>query len=277
MNTENDSAGMSAGAANDNTGAASEQTQSVVDDSGSVQGAAAGVGVNSEAEQNTGIASGKLAAEKGVAETSGEQKAEGKDQAQSGKEELEGGIASGKFSKDEAGEEKEEEAAAGTADPASLDGFESELEIPKGFEFDAELVDEFKGMAKEAKMSREDAKKFGQYGVKLSEKIMKNVWDAHHMQKQRWEKETLSLPEFKGTQGASNIGVVQNTFANMFSEESRILLAKTGLDSNQHFCKDLLALGLAKREDMVVRGDSSGPAKSEARSYMEAAGFTPVK
>ncbi len=277
MNIENDSANMSAAAANDNTGAASEQTPSVTDNSGNAAAAAADAGTNSEAEQNTGIASGKLATEKEVAKTSGEQKSEGTEGAESGKEEAEGGIASGKFSKEEAGEEKEEESAESTADPASLDGFESELEVPKGFEFDSELVDEFKGMATEAGMSREDAKKFGQYGVKMSEKIMTNVWNAHHMQKQRWEKETLALPEFKGTQGASNIGIVENTFANMFSEESRILLAKTGLDSNQHFCKDLLALGLAKREDTVVRGDSSGPAKSEARAYMDAAGFTPVK
>ena len=85
------------------------------------------------------------------------------------------------------------------------------------------------------------------------------------------------MPEFSGSQGASNLGLVEQASAAIFpSEESQKFLTLTGLANHPAICKDLLQYGMKNREAPVVRGDSSGKAKSEAMAYMKSVGITPV-
>ena len=258
MNIENN---IENTAANDNTAAADNS------------GASETVPVQETVpEQNVGIAAGGGKSEEPAAPEATLEETEDYT--------LKGGIAAGAASKKE-GEEKED-SEADTADNGSeqlnYDGLESEIEVPENYTWDQELVGDFKDLATESGLSRENAKKYGELGVKVSQKVVQNIQKAHFQQSQRWSEETLKLPEFSGTQGASNLGVLERTFAGVFSDETRDILSQAGLDNHPGFCKDLLNLGMKSREDTVVRGGSPSAkgAKSAARNYMDGVGFTPV-
>ena len=256
-------------AANDNTGAAGAGINA-----GAEAGVEAPATVGSE-----GVAGGVAAGGAGMSETTPESGgAEVASQENAEEYDLKGGIAAG-AAKAETGDKPEGENETATPEKGgvSYDGLEQEVETPEGFVWDNELVDDFKGLVKADRMSREKAKKYGALGVKVSQKVVQNIQKAHFQQSERWKGETLKLPEFTGQAGASNIGLVEKAYAQCFSEETRQILTLAGLDNHPGFCRDLLRLGQRSREDTVVEGGVPGKPVSAERNYMNEVGFTPVE
>jgi len=171
-------------------------------------------------------------------------------------------LLDGKVGKD--GDEKQEgEKPEGEGEPV-----EYTLTPPEGYELDKDLADAFTPVAKELKLSQEQAQglveKFGpQMLAQIGEKQAKQWAEV----KASWAKEFKSDPEYGGKNldaSLANVARARDYFGPEFTAAVKLL----GGNNNPAILKALARMGAALGEDTPGFGAPPSPAKSrEQRLY----------
>jgi len=152
--------------------------------------------------------------------------------------------------KKEEGKDKEEEKDDVEKGPDSYD-----LKLPEGFDAPEGLMASFKEMAKELKLSNEDAQKMVDLAVKQAQEIdsrNQQVWAA---QREAWREELTEDPKYGGKNLEATLRDAARVFRLYGNEAVVEALNAFGLGDHPEFVKMFARIGRAFREDRLVEGE----------------------
>lgn len=132
-----------------------------------------------------------------------------------------------------------------------------EFDVPEGMEFKAEQVDEFKAVAKEAKLSPENAKKFMDLAVKREQARI----EQHQQMVKDWTDQVKADKELGGDKLAETLSIAKKAVA-LGPPELKEVLNASGLSNHPAMVRWAFAIGKALSEDKVVTGEATPAAPS---------------
>lgn len=138
---------------------------------------------------------------------------------------------------------------------------EYDLKPPEGVQFDAEALDEFKGIAKELGLENESAQKLADLGTKLAAK-----WEAKQIEtiqaaQAEWAEQSKTDKRFGGDALQENLGIAKKALDTFATPELQQLLNQSGLGNHPELINAFYNVGKAISEDRFVNG---GKAPSNA-------------
>lgn len=138
---------------------------------------------------------------------------------------------------------------------------EYDLKAPEGVQFDAEALDEFKGIAKELGLENESAQKLADLGTKLAAK-----WEAKQIEtiqaaQTEWAEQCKTDKRFGGDALQENLGIAKKALDTFATPELQQLLNQSGLGNHPELINAFYNVGKAISEDRFVNG---GKAPSNA-------------
>ena len=141
-----------------------------------------------------------------------------------------------------------------------------DFSVPEGVELDAELLGEFKDVAKELNLPQDAAQKVTDLGVKLAQK-----WAAEHQQATSemfadWKGRAETDKEFGGDALPANLAVAKKAVDQFGTPELRELLDVHRLGDNPEVIRFMFRVGKAISEDTFVAGGKSSPAQDAAKT-----------
>jgi len=123
----------------------------------------------------------------------------------------------------------------------------------EGVNADAEVLEAFKGTAKEFDLSQEQAQRVADMGGQLVEKAVQSVIQQQAAEIDKWG------TDFKAEQGSDEITARALRSVNAhLSPETVEMINKTGIGNFGPFIKDLAKLDALTQEDQSVGGSSPG-------------------
>jgi hypothetical protein len=136
-------------------------------------------------------------------------------------------------------------------DAAKVPDQYEEFTAPEGAKLDADVIGEFKGLAKELGLTQEAAQKVVDLGPKLLEK-----WQAQQSQQAveasaKWAEETRKDSEIGSDE---NLAIAQKALTEFGSEELKTLLNGSGLGNHKEVIRAFYRVGKAISEDGFVNG-----------------------
>lgn len=134
-----------------------------------------------------------------------------------------------------------------------------EFKAPEGVTLDPEALGEFEGLARELKLSQEDAQKVTDIGAKLAQK-----WEAKQAQviqqaAAEWATAVVADKEIGGDNVAANLAVAKKALDAFGTPELRDLLNGSRLGNHPEVVRFMYRAGKAISEDRMVTG-GKGPA-----------------
>lgn len=175
----------------------------------------------------------------------------GDQQQQSGEQEQQqSGEAEG-----EAGQEAGEQEAAKEGAPEQYEEFKA----PEGQQFDPEVLNNFKEVAKDLNLSQEAAQKMlDKMGPVVAQRQAQQVEALRN----QWADQSTADKEFGGEKLNENLGVARKALDTFGSPELKSLLNESGLGNHPEFIRLLYRAGKAISEDNFVGGQ---PAASKGK------------
>lgn len=138
----------------------------------------------------------------------------------------------------------------------------------EGVELDAELIGEFEGIAKELKLSQEEAQKVNDLGVKLAQKFATQQATAIEEAAATWIAESTSDKEFGGDKLTASLAQGKKALDTFGTPELRTLLEQSRLGNHPEVIRFMSRAGKALSEDRMVTGGAgpSSPAANAAKT-----------
>jgi hypothetical protein len=141
-----------------------------------------------------------------------------------------------------------------------------DFSVPEGVELDAEVLGEFKAVAKELNLPQDAAQKVTDLGVKLAQK-----WEAERQQATSemfadWKGRAETDKEFGGDALPANLAVAKKAVDQFGTPELRELLDVHRLGDNPEVIRFMFRVGKAISEDTFVAGGKSSPAQDAAKT-----------
>lgn len=131
-----------------------------------------------------------------------------------------------------------------------------------GNPFDAELVGEFTGVAKELGLSQEKAQKvFGSVVPAARTYLQKDLV----RQAKQWSEDAARDQEFGGEHFQANLGVAASAYQRYASDGLKQIVAQSGLGNHPEFIRLFYRVGKAMQQDTGVTGGASAPATPSRR------------
>ena len=161
-------------------------------------------------------------------------------------------------STDATAEVKTDEAAAA---PEKVVPEKYEFTQPEGVSMDAEALGEFEGLAKELKLSQEEAQKVTDIGVKLAQKWEAKQADVIQQAAAEWAASATADKEFGGDKLTESLVVAKKALDAFGTPELRSLLNDSRLGNHPEVIRFMVRAGKAISEDRMVTG-GAGPAKA---------------
>lgn len=127
---------------------------------------------------------------------------------------------------------------------------EYEFELPENYEFDADIATDLKAFAKEKNLSKDEAQKLVDLGVKMRVKEA----EAFQNVQQQWVEQVKSDKEIGGAQLDQNIAVAKQALDAFGTPELRNLLNSTGFGNHPEVVRAFYKIGKAISEDKLVSG-----------------------
>ena len=163
---------------------------------------------------------------------------------------------------DPAQAEPQEVAADTPAPEATTEPQEIDIAIPEGVEANADVLAEFKAVAKELNLSQEAAQRLADLQIKMTLQQSEDM-RAQHV---AWADAAKSDKEFGGEAFASNLSAAKAAMDAFASPELKSLLNVTGLGNHPEVIRAFVRIGKQISEDgSIVRGSKadspSDPAK----------------
>lgn len=155
--------------------------------------------------------------------------------------------------------------AAGTqdakpAEPAVPESYE--LKMPEGVELDTAAAGEFTEIAKELKLTQEQAQKVADIGAKMAQRQA----ESHANLVAQWTEQVKTDKEIGGDKLAENLGVARKAIETFGSPELKDLLNSTGLGNHPEIVKLAFKVGKAISEDGFMTGKPKGAENDPAKT-----------
>lgn len=157
-------------------------------------------------------------------------------------------------------EGKDTEADGKPADAGAPEDY-GDFSFPEGVEIDADVMTEFKGLAKELGITQEAAQKLIDLQASMEEKRAETLQQMVADQSQQWANQVKNDPEIGGENYDQSVALAVKTIETFGSPELRTLLNDSGLGNHPELVKFCHRIGKAISEDKLVMGgtqNSSG-------------------
>lgn len=125
-----------------------------------------------------------------------------------------------------------------------------EFALPDGVVLDQDAADEFTAVAKDLKLSQDDAKRLTNVAIQMQKRQMEN----HGKQVEAWIGELKADKELGGEKLTENLGVARKALETFGSQELYQILATTGFESHPAVVRAFYKIGRAISEDRFVKG-----------------------
>ena len=164
--------------------------------------------------------------------------------------------------------EQAQQAEGDKAEDAPQGGPEAyeDFSVPEGVELDAELLGEFKNVAKELNLPQDAAQKVTDLGVKLAQKWAAESQQATSEMFADWKGRAETDKEFGGDALPANLAVAKKAVDQFGTPELRELLDVHRLGDNPEIIRFMFRVGKAISEDTFVAGGKSSPAQDAAKT-----------
>jgi hypothetical protein len=138
-----------------------------------------------------------------------------------------------------------------------------EFKQPEGVAMDAELLGEFEGIAKELKLSQEEAQKVTDIGAKLAQKWEAKQADVIQQAAAEWVTQATSDKEFGGEKLTESLAVAKKALNAFGTPELRALLDGSRLGNHPEVIRFMVRAGKAISEDRMVTGGTGPKANAD--------------
>lgn len=136
-----------------------------------------------------------------------------------------------------------------------------EFKQPEGVSMDTEALGEFEGVAKELKLSQEEAQKVTDIGAKLAQKWEAKQADAIQQAAAEWAATATADKEYGGEKLTESLTVAKKALDAFGTPELRTLLNDSRLGNHPEVIRFMVRAGKAISEDRMVTG-GAGPSKA---------------
>lgn len=134
-----------------------------------------------------------------------------------------------------------------------------EFTMPDGIKLDDSAAEEFSSIAKEFKLTQEQAQKVAEVGAKMVQRQQ----EAQANQVQSWIEAVKTDKEIGGDKLNENLAIARKTIETFGTPELRDVLNMTGLGNHPEIVKMALKIGKQISEDGFVRGANSKPGSDD--------------
>lgn len=170
-----------------------------------------------------------------------------------------------------------EQAAAADADDASSQIPEKyELALPENYEADESALERLHDVFKRVGLTTEQAQLFQDELIKFeAERQLTDEQRDEYMRKavqansDRWQKESMALPDIGGENFKASLKTCQALLAKHGTQEFRELMAYTGLGSHPEFFRFVHSVASAFADDNLVTGNAA-PKAAEPMTLTDA-------
>lgn len=135
-----------------------------------------------------------------------------------------------------------------------------EFEMPEGVQIDTAAADEFASVAKELKLSKEEAQKVADVGAKMAQRQM----EAHQNLVSSWIESVKTDKEIGGDALNENLSTARKAIDTFGSPELKELFNQWGIGNHPEVVKFAVKVGKAISDDGFVRGGNTTAPKSAA-------------
>lgn len=135
-----------------------------------------------------------------------------------------------------------------------------EFEMPEGVEIDTVAAEEFAGIAKELKLSKEEAQKVADVGAKMAQRQL----EAHQKLVSDWIETVKTDKEIGGDALNENLATARKAIDTFGSPELKDLFNQWGIGNHPEVVKFAVKVGKAISDDGFVRGGNTTAPKSAA-------------
>lgn len=144
------------------------------------------------------------------------------------------------------------------AEPAVPESYD--LKMPDGVQLDKAAADEFTAIAKELKLSAEDAQKVADVGAKMAQRQA----EAHATMVESWVTAVKTDKEIGGDNLDQNLAVARKAMETFGTPELKELLNSTGLGNNPEVIRAFFKAGKAISEDGFVKAQAPAQSRDAA-------------
>lgn len=154
--------------------------------------------------------------------------------------------------------------------PASTDAAKPEVpenyefKMPEGVAVDKDAADEFTAIAKELKLSQEDAQKVADVGAKMAQRQI----EAHTKLVESWVEQVKTDKDIGGDKLAENLAVARKAMEEFGTPELKDVLNSTGFGNHPAVVKAFYKIGLAISQDGFVKGSAPRGAEADIAKRM---------
>lgn len=137
----------------------------------------------------------------------------------------------------------------------------ADFTLPDGMQMDAELLEDFKPLAKELGLSQEKAQKLVDLQAKAMQKMHTDRLAEYEGLKAQWAKDTKADKEIggdKGDQYDSNVEIAQRAMNTFATPELKQLLNEYGLGNHPELVRLMVRIGKGMKEDGIVMPGAGG-------------------
>lgn len=142
---------------------------------------------------------------------------------------------------------------AQNSEPAVPESYE--FKMPDGVELDQAAADEFSVIAKDLKLTQEQAQKIADIGASQAQRQR----EAHAAMVESWVENVKTDKEIGGDKLQENLAVARKALDTFGTQELRDVLNTTGLGNHPEIIKAFYKAGKAISEDKFVTGSPKGP------------------
>lgn len=153
-------------------------------------------------------------------------------------------------------------AATGTQEAAKT----TEKVVPEKYEFkfegesklDSEIQDQLGGIAKELKLSQDEAQKIANLGPKLADKLVATQQAQFKTVVEGWANETRADKELGGDKLGENLAIAKKAVETFGTPALTKLLNESGLGNHPEVIRAFVKAGRALSQDTHVQADDRG-------------------
>jgi hypothetical protein len=143
----------------------------------------------------------------------------------------------------------------------------ADFTAPEGAEFNAEVLEEFKALAKESNLSQEAAQKLAEVGVKAVQKAQGDFTAKIEAMQTQWVNDSRADKEFGGDKLGENVSVAKKALDAFGTPELNQMLRESGLGNHPEIIRAFYRVGQAISEDRLVPGDRKSTAPAAVKMY----------
>lgn len=143
-----------------------------------------------------------------------------------------------------------------------------EIAAPEGVQLDAEVLTEFKGIAKELGLSQENAQKLADIGPKLTQKWQAALSEQIQQTQTEWAESTRTDKEIGGDKMAENLAVAKRGLEAYGSPALNALLRESGIGNHPEVIRAFIKIGKTVSNDSVVKGGISASSSKSAADIL---------